>query len=67
MNNFYNKFSAYFVGRALRRARTKAKLSQKELAERIGVSVNQLKLFEYGRDVLSCEVLIRLFLEDLRQ
>lgn len=45
------------IGRAIRKHRCESGLTQEELAERIGVTCQQLQRYEYGKNTLNVEII----------
>ncbi len=59
------RFEISYIGYALRIARKRAKVSYEDLANNLGIPVQNLKRFERGRAKIPMETLTQLFLERL--
>jgi len=60
-NLFEESAQKFFVSELLRDARKEAKLTQKELAERIGTKKSYISRIENGRANITVETLFRIF------
>lgn len=66
-NEFEEGAQRFFISEMLKEARTEAKLTQSELAERIGTKKSYISKIENGKGNITIETLIKIFETGLKR
>ncbi len=66
-NEFQEEAQRFYISEMLKEARKEAKLTQSELAEKIGTKKSYISRIENGKDNITIETLIKIFESGLKK
>ena len=66
-NEFQEEVQRFYISEMLKEARKEAKITQSELAERIGTKKSYISRIENGKDNITIETLIRIIESGLKK